>query len=181
MFTIILNGLFVGRFQPFHLGHLATVNFALKKVEELVIVIGSAQKSHEMKDPFTAGERIQMIKGSLDADNEVNLKRILIIPVPDVNVHCLWTHQLDILVPNYDVVFTNDPFTSLLFKERRIKVIEPPLHQRKQLSATEIRSKMARDGDWKKLVTPSTVQVVDNIHGIERIKTIFAKYAKVTR
>ena len=170
----------MGRFQPFHLGHLATVNFALKKVEELVIVIGSAQKSHEMKDPFTAGERIQMIKGSLGTDNEVNLKRILIIPVPDVNVHCLWTHQLDILVPNYDVVFTNDPFTSLLFKERGIKVIEPPLHQRKQLSATEIRSKMARGGDWKKLVTPSTVQVVDNIHGIERIKTIFAKYTKIT-
>ncbi|MFZ0222198.1 MAG: adenylyltransferase/cytidyltransferase family protein, partial [Candidatus Nitrosopolaris sp.] len=39
------RGIFVGRFQPFHLGHMATIKFALEKVEELVIVIGSAQLS----------------------------------------------------------------------------------------------------------------------------------------
>ena len=112
------NGLFVGRFQPFHLGHLATIKFALRHIKELVIVIGSAQKSHELRNPFTAGERIQMIKGSLNADDEVDLKRIVLIPVADVGVHSLWTHYVDILVPSYEVVFTNDNFTCLLFKER---------------------------------------------------------------
>ena len=87
------RGIFVGRFQPFHLGHIATIKFALEKVEELVIVIGSAQISHEMRNPFTAGERIQMIKDSLDADLGIDIKRILMIPVPDVNSHSLWTYQ----------------------------------------------------------------------------------------
>jgi nicotinamide-nucleotide adenylyltransferase len=64
--ALLYRGLFIGRFQPFHLGHLATVKFALKNVEELVIIIGSAQKSHELRNPFTAGERIQMIKDSLN-------------------------------------------------------------------------------------------------------------------
>ena len=32
------TGLFIGRFQPFHRGHLATVKYALKKVDALVIV-----------------------------------------------------------------------------------------------------------------------------------------------
>ena len=172
----MVNGLFIGRFQPFHLGHLATVKFALGNVEGLVVVIGSAQKSHEIRNPFTAGERIQMIKDSLDADNEIDIRRILIIPVPDIYVHSLWTHQVDILVPSYEVVFTNDIFTALLFKERGIKIVQPMLYQRKELSATEIRSRIANDGDWKNLVTQQTVKVIEDIHGIDRIKAIFAKY-----
>ncbi len=116
------TGLFIGRFQPFHKGHLATIKFALRKVDQLVIVVGSAQKSHEPKNPFTAGERIRMIKESLDSE-KVNVGKILIIPIPDVDVHSLWTQQVDILVPKYDVVFANDPFTLMLFRERGVKTI----------------------------------------------------------
>jgi nicotinamide-nucleotide adenylyltransferase len=173
--ALLYRGLFIGRFQPFHLGHLANVKFALKNVEELVIIIGSAQKSHELRNPFTAGERIQMIKDSLNTKSEIDTKRVLMIPVQDVDVHSLWTHFVDILVPKYEMVFTNDFFTCLLFQERGIKVVEPPLHKRKELSGTKIRSSMAKDRDWKKLVTPETAKVVEDIHGVERIKAIFAK------
>ena len=110
------NGLFIGRFQPFHKGHLATVKFALEKVEQLVIVVGSAQKSNEPRNQFTAGERIRMIKESLKIDDETDVSRILIIPVPDTDVNALWTHQVDMLVPKYDVVFENDIFTLMLFQ-----------------------------------------------------------------
>lgn len=171
------RGLFVGRFQPFHLGHLATIKFALSRIEELVVVIGSAQKSHEIRNPFTAGERIQMIKDSLNEDSEVDLKRILLIPIADVDVHSLWTHQVDNFVPSYEVVFTNDMFTHLLFRERGMKVVQPMLIQREELSATEVRSRMAKGGDWKKLVSPQTIKIVEQINGIERIKTIFAKFS----
>ncbi len=174
---MISRGLFVGRFQPFHLGHLATIKFALNNVEELIIVIGSAQTSHEMRNPFTAGERIQIIRDSLMADSEIDIKRILLIPVSDIYVHSLWTHQVDILVPKYNVVFTNDLLTTLLFKEREIKVVEPPLYRRKELSSTEVRSRMAKDEDWKQLVPFQTVKVVEDMHGVERIKAIFAKHA----
>jgi nicotinamide-nucleotide adenylyltransferase len=44
------------------------------------------------------------------------------------------------------------------------------------LSATEVRSKMAKDEDWKKLVPFQTAKVVEDIQGIERIKAIFAKH-----
>ena len=174
---MISRGLFVGRFQPFHLGHLATIKFALNNVDELIIVIGSAQTSHEIRNPFTAGERIQIIRDSLMADSEIDIKRILLIPVSDIYVHSLWTHQVDILVPKYNVVFTNDLLTALLFKEREIKVVEPPLYRRKELSSTEVRSRMAKDEDWKQLVPFQTVKVVEDMHGVERIKAIFAKHA----
>ncbi len=168
---MLTTGLFVGRFQPFHKGHLATVKFALEKVDQLVIVVGSAQKSHESRNPFTAGERIRMIKESLDAE-KVDTSNVLIIPVPDIDVHSLWTRQVDLLVPKYDVVFANDPFTLLLFRERGVKTVEAPLVERSEMQGTEIRSRMVSGGEWQHLVPAPVAKIIDEINGIERIKAI---------
>ena len=166
------NGLFIGRFQPFHKGHLATVKFALEKVEQLVIVVGSAQKSHEPRNPFTAGERITMIKQSLDIDDETDVRRILIIPVPDTDVHALWTHQVDMLVPKYDVVFANDLFTLMLFQEKGIKALEAPLYRRDEMKATEIRKRMIAEEIWEDLVPIPVSKVIKEINGVERVKAL---------
>ena len=166
------NGLFIGRFQPFHKGHLVTVKFALEKVEHLVIVVGSAQKSHEPRNPFTAGERIRMIKESLDIDSETDVRRILIIPIPDTDVHSLWTHQVDMLVPKYDVVFANDLFTLMLFREQGVKAIEAPLYRRNEMRATEIRRRMAAEEMWEDLVPMSVSKVIKEINGVERVKAL---------
>ncbi len=178
---MISRGIFVGRFQPFHLGHLMTVKDALKKVDELIVVIGSAQMSHQLRNPFTAGERIQMIKGSLDADSEIDSKRILIIPVHDVNIHFLWTYQLDMMVPPYQSVFSNDFFTRMLYKERGIEVIRTSLYKRKEMSGTKIRCRMARDEVWNNLVPTQTAKVIQEIGGIKRIKAIQLRYSKANQ
>jgi nicotinamide-nucleotide adenylyltransferase len=167
----LTTGLFVGRFQPFHKGHLATVRFALGKVDQLVIVVGSAQKSHEPKNPFTAGERIRMIKESLDSE-KIDASRILIIPVPDVDVHSLWTRQVDMLVPKYDVVFANDPFTLMLFRERGVRTVEAPLIDRSEMQATEIRNRMVMGGKWESLVPAPVAKIIKEINGVERVKAI---------
>ena len=36
-------GLYIGRFQPFHNGHLSVVREALKHCNNLIIVVGSAK------------------------------------------------------------------------------------------------------------------------------------------
>ena len=174
------RGLFIGRFQPLHLGHLATIKFASKSVEQLTIVVGSADKSHEMRNPFTAGERIEMIKDSLDNDNEINVNNILIIPVPDIGVHALWTKQIELLIPRFEIVFSNDPLTNILFRERGTKLIEPHLYKRELFSATEIRSRIVKGGNWKKLVTPATLKVIQDVNGTIRIKTVFARKANAS-
>lgn len=168
---MLTTGLFVGRFQPFHKGHLATVKFALGKVDQLVIVVGSAQKSHEPRNPFTAGERIMMIKDSL-ASEKIDTSKVLIIPVPDVDVHSLWTRQVDMLVPKYDVVFANDSFTLLLFRERGVKTEEAPLVNRSEMQATEIRGRMVSGGKWQDLVPAPVAKIINEINGVERVKAI---------
>lgn len=166
------RGIFIGRFQPFHLGHIAAIKFAFKKVDELAIVVGSAQASYESQNPFTAGERISMIKDSLNADSMIDCKKTLIIPVPDTNIHSSWTHSVDMLVPKYDIVFTNNTFTGYLFVQRNIEVTEPKLLNRSDLSGTEIRRRMMKNLKWTHLVTEQTESVIERVGGVERLKKI---------
>ena len=168
--NIVLRGAFIGRFQPFHLGHLATVKYALNSVHELIIVVGSAQKSHEPRNPFTAGERIEMIRDSLQADKEISIDKTFLIPVPDIEIHGLWTRQVDLLVPRYGVIFTNDRFTRQLYIERGFKVKEPTMFRREELSATEVRTRIANGKEWKELVTFQTATIIEQIGGVERIR-----------
>ncbi|MBX4188313.1 MAG: bifunctional nicotinamide-nucleotide adenylyltransferase/Nudix hydroxylase [Candidatus Doudnabacteria bacterium] len=52
---------FIGRFQPFHKGHLETAKKALKKANHLIILLGSSDSSRNLRNPFTATERRNMI------------------------------------------------------------------------------------------------------------------------
>ena len=65
-------GFLICRFQPFHLGHLEAIKFALGKVEHLHVGIGSSNKSHEERNPFTADERKKMILSSVDSELQKN-------------------------------------------------------------------------------------------------------------
>ncbi len=153
------TGLFIGRFQPFHLGHLQTVKFALKQVQHLYIIVGSSQKSHEFKNPFTAGERIIMIRNTLN-EEKIDPSRYLIIPIPDAIGHAVWTAYIDQTVPNYDVVYSNDRLTLQLFKEKGVRTIEAPLIDRPQFSATEVRKRIVEGGNWKALVPRSVARLI---------------------
>ena len=155
-------GLLIGRFQPYHFGHMAAIEYALKKVDHLYILVGSSQKSHESRNPFTAGERILMIRNAL-IDKKVDAKRYLIIPIPDAIGHAVWTAFIDQVVPKYDIVFSNNDLTIQLFREKGVQVIEPPLFKRKNYSATEVRRRIIANEDWKSLVPTSVVKVIEPI------------------
>ena len=166
-----MNGLFIGRFQPLHLGHLEAIKFCLDRVEHLYIAIGSAQKSHEPKNPFTVGERIEMLRRAL-RDEGISCERYTIIPVQDVEAHRLWVSVLRLYIPEFDVAFSNDPLTITLLREAGIKVIEVKLKDRKRLSATEVRRRMVNDEDWRSLLPNSVATYIDEINGVNRLKEI---------
>jgi bifunctional NMN adenylyltransferase/nudix hydrolase len=58
----------IGRFQPFHWGHAGLLTKALELAPRALVIIGSAHGPRLVKNPFTAEERIEHIRGSLDAD-----------------------------------------------------------------------------------------------------------------
>jgi nicotinamide-nucleotide adenylyltransferase len=164
----------VGRFQPFHYGHLAAVRYALKKVQYLYVVVGSAQRSHERDNPFTAGERIMMIKSALDG-NGVDPSRWMAIPIADADSHALWVSSIESMVPKFDAVFTNDALTFLLFKEEGIEVKSVPYLDRKHYSATNVRDRILERKDWESLVPPQVAKLVKKFGGVERVRSLIRK------
>src|SRR5574338_423004 len=99
-----MDGLLIGRFQPFHKGHLEAVHIALSKVDNLWVGIGSSNKSHEKRNPFTADERKEMILSSLDSKT---LERVKIFFVPDTGDHERWTNQVDSLLRRHKIYGIN--------------------------------------------------------------------------
>ena len=161
-----MNGLLIGRFQPFHLGHLEAIHFALSKVDILLIGIGSSNKPPEKKNPFTAEERKDMILSSIDDSIR---ERIQIFPIPDMDNHKKWIENIDSIVPEFDVVFTNDELTQKLYSECGKKTIEVIFKDRDILSGTNVREKIVMDQDWKNLVPAGTKTVLEKIGAKNRL------------
>ena len=168
---MVKRGLFVGRFQPFHMGHLKAFKDILEKLDELVIVVGSSQYSHRMDNPFTAGERVTMIGRALEEEG-ISPSRYWIVPVPDMHVHMIWVAQVVGYTPNFSVVYTNDPLTRRLFVEAGYEVKPVPFHKREVYSATEIRKRMLNGKNWEDLLPSSVVQFIEEIGGVERLQDL---------
>ncbi len=164
-----MRGLFIGRFQPFHNGHLEVIKEMASEVDKLILVVGSAQESHTFEDPFTAGERHLMMSESLEANEILNY---YIIPIMDINRYKVWVAHVRSLVPPFDVIFTNNELTSTLFAEAGVEVRRPKLYDRSKYSGKEVRRRMALDEDWHSLVPAPAAKVIEDIGGVRRIKTL---------
>lgn len=167
----LTRALFVGRFQPFHYGHLYAIEKILEENEELILVVGSAQMSHEPDNPFTAGERIEMMRAALD-QADVPPERYMIIPIPDAPAHRVWVSQVESQTPRFDLVYSNQPLTRRLLIEAGYVVNYIPLYRRGKYEATEIRRRILEDENWADLVPKSVYQIVQQIDGETRIRDL---------
>ncbi|MGE8550053.1 MAG: nicotinate-nicotinamide nucleotide adenylyltransferase [Acinetobacter calcoaceticus] len=86
---------FIGRFQPFHLAHMQTIEIALQQSHYVVLALGSAQMERNIKNPFLAIEREQMILSNFSLDEQ---KRIKFVHVVDVYNDEKWVKQVKSLV-----------------------------------------------------------------------------------
>ena len=169
-----VRGILIGRMQPVHNGHMQVINKILEEVDEIIIGIGSAQLSHELKDPFTAGERIVMISQAL-ADEGIDASRYYIIPMQDINFNAIWPSHVKMLTPPFSIVYSGNSLVKQLFSEEGYEVRNPPLYDRMHLSGSEVRRRILADENWQELVADSTIDVMNEINGVERIKNLSVK------
>jgi nicotinamide-nucleotide adenylyltransferase len=167
----LTTGLYVGRFQPFHLGHLEAVKHILSKVDELVVVVGSAHDSHTLDNPFTAGERITMIRLALK-EAKIGANRYTVLPLPDAEFHKVWVSHLLSQTPSFDLVFTNEPLTGRLLKEAGMRVEKIPMFNRTAYTATEVRKRIIEGKNWEELLPKSVVSYIKQVRGDERMREI---------
>lgn len=97
-------GVFIGRFQPVHLAHEENIREALKEVDQLIIIIGSAFRPRSIKNPFTWYERSLMLSLALGNDN---IKFEAVRDYPYSNSR--WVSEVQTLVDKH--VTTGDSIT----------------------------------------------------------------------
>lgn len=169
-----MRGLLVGRMQPVHDGHLKVIKRILEDVDEVIIGIGSAQLSHTVKDPFTAGERVMMLTKAL-TEYGIPASKYYIIPIQDVACNSVWVAHVTMLTPPFKQIYSGNSLVQQLFKEGGYHITVPPLYNREVYSGTEVRRRMLGGEDWESLIPKSVFEVIKEIEGVSRLKHLSIK------
>ena len=167
------RGLMLGRFQPFHKGHLALTKQILSECDELLIIIGSAQFNFIDKDPFSAGERVLMIHEALKEEG-VDLSRCYIIPVANDENNARWLAYLRSMVPPFDVLYSGNDFVRYLTRSQDSSIVieNPVFAEINEYNGTNIRRLMQEGKPWEHLVPPAVAKVIQQVGGIVRINML---------
>lgn len=167
------RGLMLGRFQPFHKGHLALTKQILSECDELLIIIGSAQFNFIDKDPFSAGERVLMIHEALK-EAGVDLSRCYIIPVANDENNARWLAYIRSMVPPFDVLYSGNDFVKYLARSQDSSIVieDPMFAEINEYNGTNIRRLMQEGKPWEHLVPLAVAEVIQQVGGIARINML---------
>jgi nicotinamide-nucleotide adenylyltransferase len=166
-----MRGLMMGRFQPFHLGHLDLTKQILSECDEVVIALTGSQFNYIEKDPFTAGERIEIIHESLKEDG-VDLSKCFIVPIENQFNIATWASYLKSILPQFEKVYSGNDYVTMLLANSGYDVIQPKFLDREKYNGTQIRKMILNDQDWEKCIPSAASKIIKKINGVNRIKTI---------
>ncbi|MDE1861109.1 MAG: nicotinamide-nucleotide adenylyltransferase [Candidatus Micrarchaeota archaeon] len=152
-------GLFMGRFQPFHKGHMSALKFASARCKEIVIGIGSSQHFNTERNPLSSSDRIKIIRAALSGSKTRSAIRV--IDVPDFNDNDKWFGYIKSKEPKIDVVFSRNSLVKSIFRDHGITVISPPWHDRRRLAATKIRGLIRKGRRWQDRVPKGAVAEIN--------------------
>jgi nicotinamide-nucleotide adenylyltransferase len=153
-----MTALFIGRFQPFHIGHASVLHFLYQAdVEHVIIGVGSAQYSRTEENPFTFEERKQMIEAALA---DAKTPSFEIIAIDDIHNPPEWvTHVNNTVQKNYDVVYSGNPLVQKLFQDAGQQTRE--VNFSINIDGSTIRHMIATgDSTWREFVHPDVAKQI---------------------
>lgn len=168
---MVRRGVFIGRFQPVHLGHIEAFRYILSEMDELVIGIGSSQEGNTWENPFTADEREEMLRAAI-VEAGIDPSRVRIVRIPDVHDDERWVPHVESLVPEFSVVYSGNPWVQRLFRERGYEVRTQPLFRRRDYQGMVIRRRIAEGKEWESLVPASVAKILKEMGAAERLKRL---------
>lgn len=165
-----MKAAFLGRFQPLHQGHYQVIENLLDEYGEIEVVIGSADESRTEKNPLTAEERENIIRGCFP---ETDIKK-LEDEEKDDEGNRRWAEKLGEKV-DADVLLTqNDLVKKLIEKHTDLEVKKQDLYDKELYSGTEVRRRIRSGEEWRYL-TPECAK--DRIEDLaEEIKQSGQQY-----
>ncbi len=160
------TGLFVGRFQPFHRGHLLVIEGMSKMCGKTIVAIASAKQDRD--NPFTFEERRDMIQRALQAVDIIPRCDVAFVEIPDYATDAEWVNQLMERAGPFDTVWTGNEAVKKCFDGKSVEV--KWIKEVPGISATEVRTRMREGGDWKSLVPQEVASSIAAIDGVSRVK-----------
>jgi len=164
-----MKALFIGRFQPLHIGHLKIIQNLSKEYDEIIIGIGSSQYGNTLDNPFTANERKMMISKTMEKNN---INKYRIVTIPDIHDPPRWVEHVLSIVSDFDIVISNNELTKKLFSEKGYNVKETKKYDKNKYAGRTIRKKMINNEPWDKLVPEEIYKIIKQIGGEERLKKL---------
>jgi nicotinamide-nucleotide adenylyltransferase len=167
------RALYLGRFQPFHNGHMNIIKELCDEYDQVVIALCSAQCRNTPTNPFSYHERYEMMTQSLHNQGLTEGQDYIIIPIPDINCYEKWADFCNVIYGDYDVVITNNPDTRKLFEKRGDKVEGHELseYNGKMITGTRIRNLLTSESNPFPLIEkmiPDEVYFYIRSHHLDR-------------
>ncbi|HME55700.1 MAG TPA: nicotinamide-nucleotide adenylyltransferase [Candidatus Lokiarchaeia archaeon] len=168
---MVKTPLFLGRFQPFHDGHLSCLKCIRETSADVIIGLGSAQYCREKNNPLTCQERMEMISRILD-DEGLGFDNVFIVPVPDIHNAALWMENVKMLFDNAITLYSNNDWVRGLATDASIDLGEKIEFDITNLNGTRVRSLIAADDEWHSIVPRSGVKFLEENGLVDVIKAL---------
>lgn len=156
------RGLFITRAQPFHNGHLAFIEQMKAEVEELIVVIAMANRSHQLTDIATGGERLAMVAPVLQ---QVAPSRHYLVALPYSDFTMENIYELECLLPAFSYVYTTNPSVAVMAATAGYEV--KGLEARLAVSSTLVRDCMVKELPYNTYVPESVWRFIQE-HGLDK-------------
>lgn len=154
-------GLVIGRFQPFHNGHLYLLKEALKIADTIIIGIGSSNIINA-DNPWTFEERKRVVEEVLRQE-KLQEQVLKIVDIPDVPDDSDWLEIANRKVGKFDVVIGNNDWVNGIYKNVGIPVVALNLFKRYLHEGTKIRQLMRTGKKWEDRVPKYLIPLIQSL------------------
>lgn len=174
-------GVFIGRLEPVHQEHLRSMRFVLDRAQHLIVVLGSCNRSRSVKNPWSAGERSEMLLRALTQDE---WKRTTVVRANDYLYNDnMWVANVqarlgEIIGESDDVaLFGHKKDSSSFYLDLFPQWERIETGSSSKINATEIREKyFTLDNAYKEFLDPGVIDYLEQFKTTEKFKLLYDEY-----
>jgi nicotinamide-nucleotide adenylyltransferase len=148
---------YIGRFQPFHLGHLKCLKRVREKYRNVIIGIGSAQHERSARNPLSYAERKSIVEAALEGSRlagDLEFDSVFVVPVFDIGADDAWMDTIQMVAGKGKFsIYSNNDWVRSLAERWGVPVEGKMERYGDDIRASTIRAMIQNDNAaWEDLV-----------------------------
>jgi HTH-type transcriptional repressor of NAD biosynthesis genes len=170
------TGLIIGKFMPFHEGHISLINFGLHNCDKLIVAVCSLKS-----EPIDGNLRFKWVLDYFSGNDRVNVMHIIEELPGDSEsnreISKIWADYLKVLLPEVNIIFASEQYAQYVAEYMNIDYIIYDIDRSfVPISATKIRENPFKYWDYiPNIVKPYYIKTVCIYGGESCGKTTIVK------